>query len=218
MSICKTIIRRLGGKIDVSSALGKGTTIRLTFPLEFVDEAASSTQATVVNSPSSSRIKSKAPRRPTTAASKPITFRSRIISDELSSLFDPSPGLIVVATPPFDSEKSEFNFSFAEAVEKQSKMTLPKPNTLGLGKQKIVALEERKRSIRCLVAEDNRISRLILAKLLKGKGVPFVEAENGQAAVDRFKEEPFQLILLDFQMPIKVRFSHSRVVVVKEQR
>ncbi|KDE06838.1 hypothetical protein MVLG_02874 [Microbotryum lychnidis-dioicae p1A1 Lamole] len=35
MSICETIIKRMGGKIDVVSALGQGTSIRITLPVDF---------------------------------------------------------------------------------------------------------------------------------------------------------------------------------------
>ncbi|KAL8277383.1 hypothetical protein RQP46_010223 [Phenoliferia psychrophenolica] len=55
--------------------------------------------------------------------------------------------------------------------------------------------------INVLCADDNPIARGILAKLLHGKGVAFEMAVDGFDAVDKYKRQPFSLLLLDVQMP-----------------
>ncbi|GAA5941688.1 hybrid sensor histidine kinase/response regulator [Sporobolomyces koalae] len=59
--------------------------------------------------------------------------------------------------------------------------------------------------VRVLFADDNPLARNILTKLLTGKGINFVAAEDGQQAVDHFKaaQGDIALCILDVQMPIK---------------
>ncbi len=52
-----------------------------------------------------------------------------------------------------------------------------------------------------LVAEDNRINRIVLGEILKGAGADFEMVEDGAAACEAVKERMFDLILMDCQMP-----------------
>ena len=60
-------------------------------------------------------------------------------------------------------------------------------------------------NIRCLLAEDNGISRKILCRVLDGKGIGYVQTADGQEAIDAYKvgAGSFGIILLDVQMPVK---------------
>ncbi|MEA2098699.1 MAG: response regulator [Campylobacterota bacterium] len=53
-----------------------------------------------------------------------------------------------------------------------------------------------------LLAEDNIINQEIVIGLLEGSGIILEIANNGQEAVDKFKENEYELILMDYQMPI----------------
>lgn len=56
--------------------------------------------------------------------------------------------------------------------------------------------------IRVLVADDNPIARSVLAKLLGGKGIEFVQCVDGQEAFDAYRQYGhFDIALLDLQMP-----------------
>ena len=55
---------------------------------------------------------------------------------------------------------------------------------------------------RILVAEDNEISRIFVRKTLRGSGYHVVIAHNGAEAVEKYLSEPFDLILMDIQMPV----------------
>ena len=57
------------------------------------------------------------------------------------------------------------------------------------------------RVLRVLLAEDNRVNQRLATLLLERAGHVVVLAETGIAAVDAFKREPFDLILMDLQMP-----------------
>ncbi len=54
-----------------------------------------------------------------------------------------------------------------------------------------------------LVVDDNEDNRYTLMRRLKREGYTDVSfAENGQEALDRPAEQPFDLVLLDIMMPV----------------
>ena len=53
-----------------------------------------------------------------------------------------------------------------------------------------------------LVVEDNKVNQILVQEILKGMGLRSVVAENGLEAVDKFKEQAFDLVLMDCQMPV----------------
>ena len=54
---------------------------------------------------------------------------------------------------------------------------------------------------RLLVADDNKVNRLLLARSLELQGHQVVLVENGRLALERLASEPFDLLLLDIEMP-----------------
>ena len=58
--------------------------------------------------------------------------------------------------------------------------------------------------VRVLIAEDNLISRMVVAKMAETLGCLCTEVENGQEAVDRCREpgNEYDLVLLDIEMPV----------------
>jgi hypothetical protein len=57
--------------------------------------------------------------------------------------------------------------------------------------------------IKILVAEDNELSKLLVTSVLSNWGVVWTVAENGNKAVEMVRENDFDLILMDIQMPEK---------------
>jgi CheY-like chemotaxis protein len=56
-----------------------------------------------------------------------------------------------------------------------------------------------------LVVEDNELNAEILMDILNGEGFETAHAENGQQAVDLFRDSQigeFDIILMDMQMPV----------------
>ena len=63
--------------------------------------------------------------------------------------------------------------------------------------------EEQKRyNGKILVAEDNINNQLLIKLILEEIGLNVVIVENGQLAVDKYKEEEFDLVFLDINMPV----------------
>ena len=54
-----------------------------------------------------------------------------------------------------------------------------------------------------LVVDDERLMRNFIAETLKRQGKEVTTAENGEEAIARLEEEPFDLIICDVKMPLK---------------
>jgi adenylate cyclase len=54
---------------------------------------------------------------------------------------------------------------------------------------------------RLLVVDDNKVNRLLLTRNLELMGHRVAAAENGRMALDMLRREPFDLMLLDLEMP-----------------
>jgi signal transduction histidine kinase/CheY-like chemotaxis protein len=57
------------------------------------------------------------------------------------------------------------------------------------------------RRLRVLLAEDNAVNQRLAASLLERRGHKVTIAANGREAVDRVTHEPFDVVLMDVQMP-----------------
>lgn len=56
--------------------------------------------------------------------------------------------------------------------------------------------------LKVLIAEDNEINQMLLKKQLSGFGYDSVVVSNGLEAVEMVNKEPFDLVLMDVQMPV----------------
>jgi signal transduction histidine kinase/CheY-like chemotaxis protein len=61
---------------------------------------------------------------------------------------------------------------------------------------------ETDEQIRILVAEDNVTNQRVLALMLEPMGIELVICDNGALAVEAFKAQAFDVILMDMQMPV----------------
>ena len=72
------------------------------------------------------------------------------------------------------------------------------------------------RPVRILAAEDNATNQRVLQALLAPLGVDLVLVGDGQGAVDAWRAEPFDLILMDIQMPGMGGVAATRAIRVEE--
>ena len=54
---------------------------------------------------------------------------------------------------------------------------------------------------RLLVVDDNKVNRLLLSRSVEMQGYHASMAQNGRVALEMLRAEPFDLILLDIEMP-----------------
>lgn len=90
----------------------------------------------------------------------------------------------------------------------------PAPNHTGTINN---ALTKKKTSVsaRILIVEDNAINQMVASKILKKLGHQSVLADNGQEAVDILKKEPFDLVLMDHQMPVLDGVSATKLIRIE---
>lgn len=68
------------------------------------------------------------------------------------------------------------------------------------------------KSYRILLVEDNLINRRILSRKLKAAGFEITEASNGQEAVDAARNDKFDCVLMDQEMPVMNGCTASRAI------
>jgi CheY-like chemotaxis protein/nitrogen-specific signal transduction histidine kinase len=56
--------------------------------------------------------------------------------------------------------------------------------------------------LKLLVAEDNHINQIVIKNMLESFGIEPVIVENGKEAVQAIKEQEFDMVLMDCQMPV----------------
>lgn len=66
---------------------------------------------------------------------------------------------------------------------------------------RIKSPEPARTSMKVLIVEDGHVNQLVGARMLEKRGHMVTIATNGQEAIDFFRSEPFDAILMDLQMP-----------------
>lgn len=69
-----------------------------------------------------------------------------------------------------------------------------------------------KRPLRILLAEDNPFNQKLIETILKTEGYDVTLADNGKIALELYEKQPFDLILMDIQMPEMDGFQTTRVI------
>ncbi|WP_349956040.1 response regulator [Rhizobium sp. ZPR3] len=84
----------------------------------------------------------------------------------------------------------------AAAIEATDRMTQAKPGN----------------AIDVLVAEDNEVNQIVFTQILQATGLRFLVVENGQAAVDAWRQLRPSLILMDVSMPVMNGHQATRMI------
>jgi CheY-like chemotaxis protein len=71
--------------------------------------------------------------------------------------------------------------------------------------------------LRVLVSEDHPVNRMVIEMLLQSIGAEIRSTENGQEACDAFEAQPFDVILMDMQMPVMDGLTAIRRIREREQ-
>ena len=74
-----------------------------------------------------------------------------------------------------------------------------------------------RRGLRILLAEDNAVNQRLAVSLLKKRGHMVVVAGNGKAALAALEREPFDLVLMDMQMPEMDGFAATAAIRAGER-
>ncbi|MCP4154984.1 MAG: response regulator, partial [bacterium] len=68
------------------------------------------------------------------------------------------------------------------------------------------------KNITILLADDNRLNRLVMIKLLANRGIKFIEAADGKEAVELAKKYHPDLVLMDAKMPVSDGYQATRLL------
>ena len=79
------------------------------------------------------------------------------------------------------------------------------------------AVAEDGRRFKILVADDNVVNQIVATRCLEKKGHTVVLAESGKKAVAAWREQPFDLILMDVQMPDMDGFEATAAIREQEK-
>ena len=71
---------------------------------------------------------------------------------------------------------------------------------------------EQDRPLRVLLVEDNETNRRLVAGMLLGIDAELTAAENGLEGVEAFTREPFDVVLMDLQMPVMDGYTATRKI------
>ncbi|HEX4946675.1 MAG TPA: response regulator [Blastocatellia bacterium] len=79
-----------------------------------------------------------------------------------------------------------------------------------------LTFHEQPPRLRILLAEDNRINQEVAVAMLQTLNYQVVVAEDGQAALTAYEQQPFDLILMDIQMPVLGGFETTAAIRERE--
>jgi signal transduction histidine kinase len=102
---------------------------------------------------------------------------------------------ITLPVEPFESGRPFSSYHVFDSVQ-----STPKPQRPASGHF----------SGRVLVAEDNRSNQVLIKAILEKLGLQVVLTDNGQQAMEAALQTPFDLILMDMQMPVMNGFEATR--------
>lgn len=69
-----------------------------------------------------------------------------------------------------------------------------------------------------LIADDQPKVRSMLRTLLADAGTEFAEATDGRDAVEKFRQGPWDLVLMDVRMPVMDGIDATRIILSEDPR
>ncbi|MBI5258718.1 MAG: PAS domain S-box protein [Burkholderiales bacterium] len=93
-------------------------------------------------------------------------------------------------------------FWFTARFEPGTLAIAPPPPPVGLALDAEARLRERHTGARVLVVEDNPVNQEVVVELLQSAGLAVEVAGDGRQAIERLRQTPVDLVLMDVQMPV----------------
>ena len=130
----------------------------------------------------------------------------------LATARDVLKGARLIALVPIGQTKAKLDDFARAGVVAVSKpvrgLRLLRALAAALSKDELPAANERtsaapaeRRGKRVLVAEDNAVNQLVERRMLEQLGYEVDIAENGLRALEKLREQPYDVVFLDMQMP-----------------
>ena len=110
------------------------------------------------------------------------------------------------------NQGSVFKFNIQTKAVQETKLQSIQPA------RRIIGLAPHQPLYRILVAEDDRMSRLLMVKLLSSLGFQVREATNGEEAVRLWESWRPHLIWMDMQMPLMNGYDAARTIKTRQEQ
>ncbi len=104
---------------------------------------------------------------------------------------------------------STFHFTLPMSVAERETLCAPPPTPRAAPVPSVTR--------RVLLAEDNAVNQLVARRILEKHGFDVTIAVNGQKAVEAFDAGPFDLVLMDVQMPVMGGFEATGLLRQRER-
>lgn len=79
-------------------------------------------------------------------------------------------------------------------------------------RRSLTAADDKPETLYLLLVEDNKDNRMLIQAFLKKSPYRIIHATNGQEGVEQFMKRPFDLVLMDMQMPVMDGYSATRAI------
>jgi signal transduction histidine kinase/ligand-binding sensor domain-containing protein len=103
-----------------------------------------------------------------------------------------------VKEKPFNSNEPGTSFAFRFQVKAEKEQGKSGEALANINEPGLKFIEP----YRILLVEDNKINQLLAATVLENLGLKVITADDGMQGVEKIKQEEFDLVLMDVQMPV----------------
>jgi signal transduction histidine kinase/CheY-like chemotaxis protein len=181
LSICKELADKMGGKVGVESVMGKGSTFWFTFPVYTSKPESIDDEPDIANGRSESLDNGK--------SIKDVFWTNGVYKNGQESSNQTRDGVTSSST----------------SVTTHSNPKPTETNATGDSNSKNRRKHRKhKKPAKVLMVEDNEINQQIAMRYLEKLGEKVTIAANGIEALEKMKDETFDILFVDLQMPYMV--------------
>lgn len=215
LSICQSLVQLMGGQLSVTSQLNQGTEFVIQIPVEVVE-----------------RLPLLDMQRSALAVNvvAPNIHAQKVITTELSQLgiFDPDAnftvyyqsheatleaglqlvqtehlqGLLVVADLNMEVPESDCVVKLIKPYDLFTMVAFLQTMQSGIAHPLSTQALQIGDHVKVLLVEDMRVNQIVATKMLSLLGVSWQTANDGKECLEKLKNEHFDLVFMDIQMPV----------------
>ncbi|CAI5467844.1 unnamed protein product [Closterium sp. Yama58-4] len=203
LAICHSLIGLMGGRIEVESQLGAGTTFTVCVPFgQWKSEDNRVNQLVVTHGEDAWRDEAQEQGR------KQGLRHGADEGEGAKSLFEGMRCLVAE-----DNRVNQLVVTHGEDAWRDEAQEQGRKQGQRHGADEGEGTKSPFEGMRCLVAEDNRVNQLVVTRMLHSLGVACDVAINGREAVDKCAQRDYDLVLMDCHMPEMDGFEATRLIL-----